>query len=137
MAKQVTIELSESFYTSVEQVAHVTGETWETVFNHWLTNPVPNPTRMNIDLLMDEIDNYDLIQLWMIVYRQLPDELEARYQSIIEKHRAGQELNTQEKLDRDTTVKIGELHMLLRAKALATLKEQGASIEIYLNRELS
>ena len=136
MAKQVTIELSEDFYSVVEHVTRATGETWETVFNHWVTNPVPNPTQSNIDLLTDEIENYDLIQLWMIVYRKLPSELEARYQAIMEKQRAGQQLTAQEKSEWDAHVKLGELAMLLRAHALATLKARGANIDIYVNREL-
>lgn len=136
MSERITIEIPEKLETLLKKVVTATNETREVVWLDWVVHPVPEPTTENFNHLLEEISHYTPIQLWTVVYRQLPSEIENRHQAIVEKHEAGQELSPEEETDWGYSVELSEIYTLLRSQALVQLKEAGKDINIFLNREL-
>lgn len=132
----VTVHLPEALNTLLERVIVASGETSESVLLDWILHSVPIPNAENFNQLLDNMSDYSQIQLWTVVYLELPPEIEARHQAIVEKHDEGQKLTPQEQTDWDYSVELGEIYTVLRSKALSLLQKSGTNIDIFLNREL-
>lgn len=132
-----TVYLPEKLDTLLQQVALASQVSTEDVLLSWIQQPIPSlKLDYKVDAYLTEIDNYDTVQLWTVVYRSLPNDVEMRHKQIVTKHEVGYELNEDEKADWQYSSALSELDMLLRAKALAKLKEDGENLDIYLKREL-
>jgi hypothetical protein len=128
----VTLNLPENLRELVEKVAAASKVTEEEVLLEWLNRPLPYPSKDSYEGILASMDSFSNIQLWTLVYRPISDEDEARYQLLKEKD----SLSNSERAELEAIVELTNINVLLRAKALALLKERGENINSYLERDL-
>jgi hypothetical protein len=82
----VTLNLPENLHELVEKVATASKLSEEEVLLEWLKRPLLYPSKADYETILEDIPSLSNIQLWTLVYREIPVEDEERYQEIYEKH---------------------------------------------------
>jgi hypothetical protein len=124
----VTLNLPENLHELVEKVATASKLSEEEVLLEWLKRPLLYPSKADYETILEDIPSLSNIQLWTLVYREIPVEDEERYQEIYEKHESGEILTQSEEKHWRFVADLGLIVGTSRLKALLTLKERGEDV---------
>jgi hypothetical protein len=131
----VTIHLPETMETLMKQVAGASGASHEEILLTWLSQPLAHPGPETLEAFLASLESYSSLNLWTLVYRQLPTEQEQRYQELMEKAEIRGNLSSEEQTDLEHIIELTNLNVAIRGEALVLLKERGENIDYFLKRK--
>ena len=126
----ITIDLPPELYVRIQQMAANGQTSIEQAILDMLTAGA-SPTDLETQLSL--LDLFSTEQLWALVYQRFDSQDERRMAALIERAK-GAKLPASEQAELDKLLDIADYLVLLRSKALATLKERGQDVDSYLNR---
>lgn len=126
MTDRIVLTLPDKIAARAREIAETTGQPIEQVLiEHLNTLSAPLPA-----LPPDQQDELDALHhlsddaLWTIAREQMPDEAQARAQSLLSKNKVGA-LTHEEAAELETLIERGDQLMLRKAEAAAILRKRG------------
>jgi hypothetical protein len=128
--KTITLDLPDTLYDRVQQIAEDSSRTPEMVLLESL-NLMFEPSSGSGAEELDQLTGYSDEQLWAVVHRRLPWTQSLRLRELVAQSKQGA-LSSKEKDELQLLLEQVDSYMLLRSEALLLLKQRGHDITPYL-----
>jgi hypothetical protein len=136
MAVDVTLSVPEDMMQLARKVAHDAQVAVEAVLLNWIQHPIQDVHELDLNALKMLIPKYNHIQLWTVVYRDLPSDKLHKMNELISASRS-HILSTREQSELDSLLHQSNVSMMLCGKAVLELQKRGFDVSRLLIYNIS